>query len=258
MKLKFSKDLLKITFERDERFAGRKMEVGIKTFTRPIDRYKWYRAYPSSMRWQKPYENEEVDDETRDFVVDKLLQKEEEIQIKYEPSHCLKSSEHSKCHKWQTQQEKIRWFDADRGDIAYTSGYCVFCGATSDSIIVGYENNKDELNNRYSIEAFNNGEFGNCRCDSYYLYDRKCIIDGFFYRPIDIDIRTIEFDAKITAILNIEKRDVPKELEKRGIPYVKGERRITVVNNILDMAVILVIIATIAGILRLLFLTWLR
>jgi hypothetical protein len=88
-----------------------------------------------------------------------------------------------------------------------------------------YGATEDELNSRYSIEAFNNGEFGNCRCDSYRLYDKKCNCSGF-YR--ETDLTKINRDAMVAAILNIKKRDVTKELKKRGIPYIKEKRRITI------------------------------
>jgi len=76
MKVLFGSALLKITFEEGERFAGRKLTINGEALTCGFD------AYPSSMKWLKPYEDEEIDNETRTWLMDRILEKKFEIDFK--------------------------------------------------------------------------------------------------------------------------------------------------------------------------------
>ena len=67
MDIKFSSDSLAITFKSDGRFAGRKLVIKGKASL-----CKFY-AYPDSMKWLKPYENEKIDNETRRWIVNRIL-----------------------------------------------------------------------------------------------------------------------------------------------------------------------------------------
>jgi len=69
LEIKFALDLLIITFLKDDRFAGRTLTIMGEALSWGFD------AYPSSMKWGKgkPYENEEIDDETRASLVRKIL-----------------------------------------------------------------------------------------------------------------------------------------------------------------------------------------
>ncbi len=60
-------DMLKITFLKDNRFTGRMLAIKGETLSLGFD------AYPSSMKWLEPYENEEIDSETRALLVRKIL-----------------------------------------------------------------------------------------------------------------------------------------------------------------------------------------
>ena len=70
MKVEYSSDLLKITFEKNERFEGRKLTIKGEALSCGFD------AYQSSMEWLKPYENEVIDEETQIYLVNKILEKE--------------------------------------------------------------------------------------------------------------------------------------------------------------------------------------
>jgi len=78
MKIKFSTALLIITFEGDERFAGRKLAIGGEALAWGFD------AYPSGMRWAKPYENEKIDEPTQRWLMDKVIEENRESNKKTE------------------------------------------------------------------------------------------------------------------------------------------------------------------------------
>lgn len=68
LKVEFSSSLLIVTFLQDERFAGRRLVIEGEALSCGFD------AYPSSTRWLKPHETEEIDDETRNYIVKKILE----------------------------------------------------------------------------------------------------------------------------------------------------------------------------------------
>lgn len=70
MKILFNTCLLKVTFDEGERFAGRKLVINGEALSWGFD------AYPDSMRWLKPYENEKIEDEVKRWIIDKILQQE--------------------------------------------------------------------------------------------------------------------------------------------------------------------------------------
>lgn len=70
MKVLFGTDILKITFEKGERFEGRKLVIKGEALN-------WgFYACPDTMRWLKPYENELINEDTKKWIIEKLLEKE--------------------------------------------------------------------------------------------------------------------------------------------------------------------------------------
>lgn len=68
MRVMFSSSTLIAFFDEGERFAGRKLRIGGEALSRGFD------AYPSSMKWGEPYENEEIDNETKVWLMDRILE----------------------------------------------------------------------------------------------------------------------------------------------------------------------------------------
>lgn len=68
MKILFSTCLLKVVFDDGERFAGRKLVIKGEALSWGFD------AYPDSMRWLKPYEDEEIDCDTQKWIMDRILE----------------------------------------------------------------------------------------------------------------------------------------------------------------------------------------
>lgn len=67
MKFSFSTCLLKVIFEEGERFSGRKIVIQGEALNWGFD------AYPDSMRWLPPHENEELDENTKRWIMGEVL-----------------------------------------------------------------------------------------------------------------------------------------------------------------------------------------
>ena len=78
MKIKFSTALLIITFEGDERFSGRKLAISGE------DGPSAFVSYPSSMKWLGIYQGEDIDNETKTWLMDKVIEENRESNKKTE------------------------------------------------------------------------------------------------------------------------------------------------------------------------------
>ncbi len=68
MEILFSTSLLKVVFEKGERFEGRKLLIKGEALSWGFD------IYPDTMKWLKPYENDFIDVNTRNWIVNKILE----------------------------------------------------------------------------------------------------------------------------------------------------------------------------------------
>lgn len=62
VKVLFSSDTLIIEFLKDQYFEGRKLGIKGEALSCGFD------AYPSTMKWAKPYENEEIDEHKKKHI----------------------------------------------------------------------------------------------------------------------------------------------------------------------------------------------
>lgn len=76
MEILFGTNILKITFEKEERFEGRKLVIKGEALNWGFD------AYPDSMKWLKPYEAESIDDDTKKWIMKKILERKFESGFK--------------------------------------------------------------------------------------------------------------------------------------------------------------------------------
>jgi|GEM_PF-2566997 hypothetical protein len=76
LKVQFATDLLIVTFLKDAHFQGRRLAIKGEALSWGFD------AYPSSMRWGKPYEDEEIDEETKSWIVNKILERKSPTDFK--------------------------------------------------------------------------------------------------------------------------------------------------------------------------------
>lgn len=82
MKILFSTCLLKVVFDDSERFAGRKLVIKGEALS-------WgFNAYPDSMRWLKPHEDEEIDCDTKKWIMDKMLEEKFDTGFKIIVNEC--------------------------------------------------------------------------------------------------------------------------------------------------------------------------
>ncbi len=76
MEILFGTNLLKVTFDNEEEFAGRKLVIKGEALAWGFD------AYPETMKWLEPYEEEVIDDNTQKRIMNNILNEKFDTEFK--------------------------------------------------------------------------------------------------------------------------------------------------------------------------------